>query len=215
MVTKGTHWALIGAVVLGLALLGGASWKVAHGASEKEPARPAAAASASVAANDQVARDLKRLEASLRATEQRVHALQLELQNRGGAPAAEPLPEKPPPTPEEALAQQREEQQAWDDELSLEPRDERWARVYEHQLRDFVAEANANRSSHVTQVACRTSLCRLEVAHDVPDEMKPFTMDLLRHLTDTTATRVVYKDNTSVFHVVRKGYPMPDVGSPE
>ena len=43
------------------------------------------------------------------------------------------------------------------------------------------------------------------------DEKKPFTMDLMRHLVDTTGLHVTHTENSTVYYVVRKGYPMPDI----
>jgi hypothetical protein len=213
------HWLLLGAVGCGVALLGAANWKLAHGRAEALPGtQGAVVAAASTTPNDQVARDLKRLDLAVRSAEARLNALGAEAQGRAqaaaaaSAAAAQALREEASPTPEQLAARQREEQRAWDDALSSEQRDERWAPAYERQLQEFVTEASASRSSHVTKVSCRTSICRLDVAHDVEAEKQPFTMDLMRHLTDTAGARMMYTENATAFYVVRKGYPMPDFG---
>lgn len=99
--------------------------------------------------------------------------------------------------------------------FDAEPRDPRWAAEATAEIRDAVSAPELS-GSRVTDIDCRTTLCRLEVEHPSETVRETFAVELptrVRSLPRTT-TRFLPSErpgapSLAIMYLVRQGERMP------
>jgi hypothetical protein len=159
--------------------------------------------------------EIARLSDALSRTEQRLESLE----SASARPAAEPGREEktktpPPPSREEIERRQAERVEMIEDAIQMEPRDASWAPGYEEQIREAIQKAGDGRHFNVKTLACKTSVCKMEVSHADQQEQLAFLQGLQMNLPEATATHmkpVQGSDGSfsTIAHFIRTGYPIP------
>jgi hypothetical protein len=156
--------------------------------------------------------------------EARIDGLEREIANLREADhshAATPSPfaghpsERPSIDPEQANFEVEERNKKLRDYFALQSRDPRWASEYERQIAE-VGQKHSN-DTRVANVDCRTTVCEMEIKN--PDEKArvTFLRDAEASLSDWAAVYSAPPTSesggglTTVVHVFRKGYPLPQL----
>jgi hypothetical protein len=223
----GARWAVwaAGAVILGT--IGGVAAVHAHASSAKKasPEAVEGAADSSGAFDGRESAVLARLEvasARLENATARIDNLEREVAAlktgqgpgvRAPAGAGARPPPTPRPSPAELDDESRRRAERLSDYFDAEPRDAKWAADYEGQIASLAKKGNG---VDLTNVSCRTSVCRIEVTNTNEATRIAFLNEVQMSLAGASA--VYHGPETagsngisSVVHVFRAGYPMPDI----